>query len=412
MNLRTVLNMHDKYPTDMQAKNKNRTLSSSVVRILHVVGGMNLTGIEMWLMHILRYINRDRFQMDFLVHTTQMCTYEDEMRAFGSRIIPCLHPSQPWLYARDFKRILREYGPYDIVHSHIHHYNGFILRLAQQSGIPIRIAHSHYDTSSIEAKKGLLRNLYLALMKLWINRYATVGLGCSRDAVIDLFNPIGEADTRWRVLYYGIDLNPFHSFVDRVAVRGEFGLPADAFVIGHIGRFVEQKNHGFLLDIAAEVAKREPKMRLLMIGEGPLKSGIEQKVVQMGLSDRVIFAGGRSDIPRLMLGAMDLFLFPTLYEGLGLVLIEAQAAGLPCIFSDIVPTEADVIKPLVRRFSLSEPASAWAEAILAAKASSQEIAQTEALRLVEQSSFNIQTSVKELEQLYLEKVQHLFPSAP
>jgi len=361
---------------------------------------MNRGGIETWLMHILRHIDRDRFHMDFLVHTAEPCAYDDEVYAIGSKIIPCLNPSKPWLYASNFKRILREYGPYDIVHSHVHHFSGYVLWLAKQAGIPVRIAHSHNDTSAVEAKAVWHRRLYLALTKNWMARYATMGLGCSHKAVANLFGSDWQSDPRWRVLYYGINLTPFQKQVDSGSLHVELGIPTDAFVIGHVGRFAEQKNHVFLLEIAAEVAKREPKMRLLLLGEGSLRSDIEQKVLQVGLSDRVIFAGVRPDVPEIMGSIIDIFLFPSLHEGLGLVLIEAQAAGLPCIFSSVVPDEADVVKPLVRRLSLSQPASEWAETVLAQRNLPSAITQFDALSLVENSPFNIQTSAKQLENIY------------
>jgi len=370
------------------------------IRILHVVGGMNRGGIETWLMHILRHIDRDRFHMDFLVHTAEPCAYDDEVYAIGSKIIPCLNPSKPWLYASNFKRILREYGPYDIVHSHVHHFSGYVLWLAKQAGIPVRIAHSHNDTSAVEAKAVWHRRLYLALTKNWMARYATMGLGCSHKAVANLFGSDWQSDPRWRVLYYGINLTPFQKQVDSGSLHVELGIPTDAFVIGHVGRFAEQKNHVFLLEIAAEVAKREPKMRLLLLGEGSLRSDIEQKVLQVGLSDRVIFAGIRPDVPEIMGSIIDIFLFPSLHEGLGLVLIEAQAAGLPCIFSSVVPDEADVVKPLVRRLSLSQPASEWAEGVLTQRDAGSTITKSDALALVETSPFNIETSVKQLESIY------------
>jgi glycosyltransferase involved in cell wall biosynthesis len=368
------------------------------VRILHVVSRMNRGGIETWLMHILRHIDRDRFQMDFLVHTTEPCAYDDEIRALGSKIIPCLHPWQPWLYARNFKRILRQYGPYDIVHSHVERFSGYVLRLAQQAGVPVRIAHSHNDTSSLQAKAGWDRRLYLALTKRWIARYATLGLGCSRKAAASLFGSTWEADPRWRVLYYGIDLTPVQ--IDAIATRAELGIPADAFVIGHVGRFDPQKNHKFLVDIAVEVVKQEPMARLLLVGQGSLRPEIEQKVVRIGLADRTIFAGVRPDVPRLMQSAMDVFLLPSLHEGLPLVLLEAQAAGLPCIFSNVITEEVDAVKPLVQRLSLSQPASKWAEVLLAQRNATPTISRSDAFALVEKSPFNIQTAVKQLEKIY------------
>lgn len=391
--------MHCKDSTNIKEPNQEST-KLRPIRILHVVGGMNRGGIETWLMHVLRHIDRDRFQMDFLVHTEKPCPYDDEARVLGSKIIPCLSLSKPWLYGRNFKRILREYGPYDIVHSHVHHFSGYVLYLAKQAGVPVRIAHSHNDTSAIDAKAGLHRQLYLSLTKWSISWCSTVGLGCSCNAVADLFGAAWKTDTRWQVLDYGVDLKPFYDRVDSIGVRAELGIPADAFVIGHIGRFETQKNHLFVLEIAAEVAKQELKMHLLLIGDGSLRSDIEQKVVQMGLSDRVTFAGNRSDVPRLMLEAVDVFLFPSLHEGLGLVLIEAQAAGLPCIFSDVVPEEADLVRPLLQRISLSKSASIWAEAVRSVRSHASAISQKDALAVVENTPFNIVASVKKLTEVY------------
>jgi glycosyltransferase involved in cell wall biosynthesis len=375
--------------------------SESPIRILHVLGGMVRGGVETWLMHVLRHIDREHFQMDFLVHTTQPCAYDDEIRALGSQIIPCLDPPRPWLYAHNFKRILREHGPYDIVHSHVHHYSGYVLRLAQQAGVPVRMAHCHNDTSQVEAQAGLLRRGYLTLMKRWIAQHATVGLAASRLAAADLFGPVWEADPRWQILHYGIDLTPFRNPVDPVAVRAELNIPAEAFVMGHIGRFAEQKNHAFLVDIAIEVAKHEPRTRLLLVGDGLLRPAIEQKVAQADLTDRVIFAGLRADVPRLMRGVMDVFVLPSFYEGLPLVGIEAQAAGLPVILSDAITEEIDRVRPLVQRLSLSHPASVWAEVILAVRDTAPATTQQEALAVIEKSSFDIQTSVKSLAEVYL-----------
>lgn len=369
-------------------------------RILHVVGGMDRGGIETWLMHTLRHIDRRRFQMDFLVHTEQKCAYDEEILGLGSRIIPCLHPSHPLTYGRRFKKITRECGPYDVVHSHVHHFSGYVLRLAKQARVPRRIAHSHNDIFRLNVQVGFWRKIYLRLMKRWVKDYATVGLGLSRQAGEALFGPDWQSDPRWRIYAYGVDLTPFRSSLDLPAVRRELGISADALVIGHVGRFMEQKNHGFLVEIFREVARLEPKARLLLVGDGPLRSRIELQVVNAGLTDQVIFTGVREDVPQLMLGAMDLFLFPSLFEGLGLVLIEAQAAGLPCIFSDTVPEEADVVGPLVRRVSLAQPASVWAKTVIAARDTRNAITSQEALAMVEQSAFNISSRLKELEGIY------------
>lgn len=382
-------------------KQKPKSSNHHPIRILHVVGGMNRGGIETWLIHILRHIDRDRFQIDFLVHINQSGTYDEEIRRLGSQIILCPHISLPWLYARNFKRILREYGPYDIVHSHLHHFSGYILRLAKQEGVPTRIAHSHSDTSLKQAKAGVYRRLYLMLMRKWVSNYATVGLAASSKAAVDLFGFYWQTNPRWQTLYCGIDLTLFQNPVSPADVRAELGIPTNAFVIGHVGRFAEPKNHLFLLEIAAEIAKIEPNMYLLIVGDGALRPQIEQKVVELGLNKRVILTGDRHDVPRLMLGAIDIFLFPSIYEGLPLVLMEVQAAGIPCVLSDVVSQEAQIIKPLIHTMSLSEPPIKWAEVILSIRFSQFKIPQMEALNRVKESKFNILNSVKNLENVYL-----------
>jgi glycosyltransferase involved in cell wall biosynthesis len=391
------------YYTDTKTPPIDSLTPQRPIRILHIVGGMVRGGIETWLMHILRHIDRNRIQMDFLVHTTEPCPYDDEIRHLGSQIIPCpLQRWNPWIYAANFNRIINEFGPYDIVHSHVHHFSGYVLNLAKQASIPVRIAHSHIDTSSQPAS--FFRRCYYSFTKSWIAHNATLGLGCSRQAATDLFGSQWQTDPRWRTLSYGIDLAPYEQVVDPAAVRAEFGIPTDAFVIGHVGRFHPQKNHRFLLEIAAEIAKRKPQMRLLLVGEGYLQPEIYQQVLQMGLGKNVIFAGSRPDVPRLMLGAMDVFLFPSLYEGLGLVLVEAQAAGLPCIFSDVVPEEADVVKPLLQRVSLSQPASYWAETLLEKRKIVSGFTQSDTLSQVKQSPFSIETSVQYLQKMYEEQL--------
>lgn len=370
------------------------------MRILHVVGGMNRAGTETWLMNVVEHVDRRRFKMDFLVHSTTPGAYDKRLRALGCRLIVCPTPSRPLTYARNLKRLLRDNGPYDVVHSHVRYYSGWVLKVARAAGVPVRIAHSHSDTSQRDARASLARRVYLRLCERWIRNCATLRVACSRDAAVSLFGPDWHGDANTHVLQCGIDLTPFRSKVDRATVRAELGIATDAVVLGHVGRFHHPKNHSFLLEIAAEAAKREPQVVLLLVGDGLLRRRIEEKAISLGIRDRVIFTGVRADIHRLMPGAMDSFVFPSLHEGLGLVLVEAQAAGLPCIISDVVPREADIVLPLIRRVSLSASPAAWADAVLENRNSVPVPPQAECLRLVEQSSFNINASVAGLEELY------------
>jgi len=376
-------------------------VSSFVKRILHVMAWMGRGGAETWLMNVLRHIDRKKFQMDFIVQTMEPGHYDSEIRSLGSRLIYLpVNKYRPWTIVKDFKQILKKYGPYDVIHSHVHHFSGFILRLAHHNGIKTRIAHCHNDNSTLRDGAGLSRRFYLALTEHWVKKYATIGLAASRPAASDLFGQAWETDPRWKIHHCGIDFVPFKAAIDREKVRSELDLPKDCFVVGHVGRFVVQKNHTFLVKIFHEIVKYEPEARLLLVSAGPLQQIIKRQIDEAGLSDRVIFAGLRSDVPRLMLGAMDVFLFPSLYEGLGLVLIEAQASGLPCVISDVIPEEADVVKPLVSRLSLSESPSVWAKEVLKMRDRMGFVAQPEALARIEKSSFNISQSVKELESIY------------
>lgn len=366
-------------------------------RILHIVGSMNRGGVETWLMHVLRHIDRARFRMDFLVHTAAPGAFDDEIRALGSQVIPCLHPSRPLPYARRLSAVLQA-GQYDVVHSHVHHFSGWVLRTAARARVPIRIAHSHTSTTNQDAS--LPRQAYLAVMKRWIRRCATHKLSASQLAAAALFGHAWEHDPRHHLIYYGIDLAPFDLVVDAGALRPSLGIPQHAFVVGHVGRFGPEKNHAFLIRIFQAVLERDSSAYCLLVGDGGLRAGIEQMAQDHHLKDRVIFAGVRGDVPRIMLGAMDCFLLPSLYEGLGIVLIEAQAASLPCVYSDVVPEEARILPSLVQTLSLSQPPDQWAEAVLACKARRNLIPRAEALNSVRQSRFNIEQSVQALERLY------------
>ncbi len=328
------------------------------MRILHVVGGLNRGGAETWLVQVLRHIDREQFKFDFLVHSNERYAYEDEVTSLGSRVIRCLSPRNPLRYAMNFRKALKEYGPYDCVHSHIHDFGGIALALADWNDVPIRVVQSHLDTRAIDERAGAMRRFYLGAMRRLIKKYATVGTAVSEAAGDSLFPPNWRDCGGWRVDPLGIDLEPFTVAVDREAIRKSLGISEGSLVIGHVGRFQEQKNHTFLIDIAEKLVEIEPSTTFLLVGDGPLRPSIERKVAERGLSRHFIFLGVRSDIPKIMKGAMDVFVLPSLFEGLPLVLVEAQAAALPCVVSNVVSAEADT--PLVSRLGLDDPPTVWA----------------------------------------------------
>ena len=359
-----------------------------MIRVLHAVGGMDRGGIETWLMHVLRSIDRQQLRMDFLVHTQRPCAYDNEVRALGSRIIACPHPHRPWRYLSDLDRVLRDNGPYDVVHSHLHRFSGIVLRVARRRRVPIRIAHSH--VAGIDKGAGPLRRLYLRLSEGWLRDNATIGFAASVQAAEDLFGEGWCGDPRWRVLSYGIDLASFSVAPERERVRRELGLEAGAVVLGHVGRFVLQKNHAFLLEIMAAARRIDGRVRPLLVGDGPLRPEMERRAGELGLD--AVFTGSQADVARLMLGAMDAFVFPSLFEGLGLVLIEAQAAGLPVIATDTIPAEATVAHEAVQRLSLADSAETWARAALAAAPPDR----GRCLAAVTASSFNLAANINRL----------------
>jgi glycosyltransferase involved in cell wall biosynthesis len=369
------------------------------VRILHVLGGMDRGGVETWLMHVLRHIDRERFRMDFLVHTDRRCSYDDEIEALGSRIYFCPAPSNPIRYARNFRRIVREHGPYDVVHSHVHYFSGFVLGLAKAAGVRTRIAHSHSDTTILESSGSLSRVSYVRLSRRMIQDYATWKLAASDRAANSLFGCSWQSELNTLISHCGLDLESFSKTVDRVAIRRRIGFGPDEFVLGHVGRLVHVKNHDFLLRIYVELLKLRPNARLILIGEGPLESTVKNTALNLGIKDRIWFAGGRSDVAELMLGSMDAFIMPSLLEGLGLAAVEAQAAGLPTILSDRIPMEADTRCGLVRFLSLGYSAARWSAEIVQ-HSSRQHIQQKHAVLHVEETEFNINRNVKAISKFY------------
>ena len=362
------------------------------VRILHVLGSMNRGGVETWLMHILRQIDRERFRMDFLVHTNQPASYDEELINLGSRILRCPYTRSPIRYARRFLEVTRNAGPFDVVHSHSQYFSGYVMWLARLAGIPMRITHSH----NVVPKGSPRREQYVRLSKWLIRSNCTHALAVSQPAARSVFGPHWQQDSRASIVRCSVDLTPFRAAIDRTVVRGEFGYHADEIVFGHVGRFVRQKNHRFFVEIAAEVSRREPRARFLLVGEGPLQTEIEQLFCQYGIRDRATFTGPRPDVPRLMLGAMDAFLFPSFYEGLGLVVVEAQAAGLATTISDAVPLEADVVPALIKRLSLDQPASTWAESAL----QDYKHRVPDAIELIERGPLNVVNNAKDLLDVY------------
>ncbi len=327
-----------------------------MVRILQVFGRLDRGGAETMIINYYRSIDRGQIQFDFVTHFDEEGAYEAEILRLGGRIfrLPRFVGYNIVAYQRAWQRLLREHTEWRTIHIHIFTIAGVILPVAKRCGVTRRIVHCHIAHQKFSA----LYYFVNGVLKTLANKYATHRLACGDEAGRYYF---GKRD--FTVMNNAIDARKFVFNSDtREAKRKELNIE-DKFVIGHIGRFNEQKNHPFIVDIFREVHAQNSNARLLLIGDGePIMSQMKQRVAEAGLSDSVIFTGSRPDVAELM-QAMDVFLFPSLWEGLGIVAIEAQAAGLHTLVSDGVPDEA-MITELAHKISLQQSAEYWAQEVL------------------------------------------------
>jgi glycosyltransferase involved in cell wall biosynthesis len=316
---------------------------------------MNRGGLETMLMNYYRQMDRNKIQFDFMVHRTESGHYDEEILKMGGRIyrMPQIRPGNYLKYFKLLHEFFKQNKSYKVVHSHINENSSFVLKAAKRVGIPCRIAHSHLSDLGIDIK--LPFRLYARLVMKGV---PTEYFACSQNAGKWLF---GE-QKNITVLNNAVNVYEFKYNEElREEVRKELNI-RDELVIGHIGRFNKQKNHDYLIHIFKAVHDKEPNSILVLVGDGHLRNSIEKKVECLGLSSKVKFLGIRSDISRIMQG-MDLFLFPSLFEGLPVVLVEAQAAGLNCIVSDSITDETN-ITGRVQFISLGDSVNSWANKIL------------------------------------------------
>jgi glycosyltransferase involved in cell wall biosynthesis len=371
-------------------------MSQNQRRILHVVGTMDPGGLETSLLHLLAHIDHDRFQFHFCICGAEAGLYAGEVEKLGGKILMCSKGPDVRLFRRNFQRLLRQ-GRYDVVHSHVSFFSGALLRWANEESVPVRIAHSH---NAHDGKPHSFHRLfYRKLMRSWINRYATNGLAVSKPAAAELFGRNWQADERFQILYHGLDLRPFQECFDRAYTRAEFGIPIGAPVVGHVGRFDHSKNHRFLLDTAEAVLKRRHDVHFLLIGDGPLRAEIEARSQRLGLSDKIHCVGIRTDVPRLMIAAMDLFVFPSLHEGFGVCLLEAQAAGLRCVVSDTIPEDVVKVPECLEFLPLSAGKDYWSGRLLNVL-DVPRLKSPSALNAGAQSNFSMQRPLRELMGIY------------
>lgn len=317
------------------------------LRVLHVVVNMNRGGAETLIMNLYRNIDRKKIQFDFL--TCKSGEFDEEIEQLGGRVyrIPYVTEVGHLKFVWHIKAFLNRKPEYKIIHSHMDKMSGFVLRAAKEARVPVRIAHSH----NTESEGGYAAKLYKWYAGSKVKHAATHLYACSDKAAKWLF---GHQTEDVHILNNGIEIDQFQfSQSNRTKVRNELRIEDHKTVIGHVGRFSPQKNHLYLLDVFAEVHRKNPETLLLLVGDGPLRLDIAEKITALKIEKSVKLLGVRKDIPAL-LQAFDLFIFPSLHEGLPVTLIEAQGAGLPCVISDTITHEVDMGLGLVHYLSLKD----------------------------------------------------------
>jgi glycosyltransferase involved in cell wall biosynthesis len=333
-------------------------MMATKTRILHVLGGLNRGGAETMVMNLYRFIDKSKIQFDFIVHTTDKCDYDDEIHELGGKIyhIPRYTGKNHYLYKKVWRNFFQKHPEYQIIHGHMRSTASIYLRIAKQYGLTT-IAHSH-STSSGTGFSAIVKNL----LQYPIRYIADYLFACSYNAGMWLFGKKACQKDNFFIVNNAIDTKKFiYDKNKREKKRKEFRIE-DKFVVGHVGRFHTSKNHQFIVDIFKEVHDRNSNTVLVLVGDGELRQSIENKVQELGLENSVIFTGVRSDIPEIF-QAFDVFVLPSLYEGLGMVAIEAQATGLPCIVADTIPKEA-FVTDLIHVLSLKESKNHWVNKIL------------------------------------------------
>ena len=360
------------------------------IRVLQIMGIVESGGVEAVIMNYYQHIDREKVQFDFIMHKGANAEYVRKVHSLGGKVYEITSYSKNiFKFTYEIYKIIKT-GKYNIIHCNLNALSGFPLLAAYLAGAEVRILHNHTTDNKAEGLRTVIKRILRPFAKLFANQY----WACSKLAAEWMYGRQAAENGKVTIINNAIDLEKFaFDNKKREQLRKTLNLK-DKFVVGHVGRFMKQKNHDFLIDIFVEVSKKNDKAVLILIGDGPLKQVIENKVNILGLSDKVIFLGVRNDVADLY-NAMDVFVLPSLYEGLPVVGVEVQANGLPFICSANI-TDEIVISEKIYRCELNEGAEFWSEMIL--KFSGKERCKVEKIF----NEFDIKVQAKELEKKYEE----------
>ncbi len=363
-------------------------MNKEPIRIAQIMGKWVGGGVESFVMNYYRHIDRSKIQFDFICDEDSSDIPYSEIKSLGGRVIICPPYQKIFKYIKFLKSLFKD-NDYKIVHSHINTLSVFPLYSARKAGVPIRIAHSH----STSSKKEWKRNIIKKLLRHFSKKYSNVYFACSEEAAKFQFGNKAYDNNEVEIINNAIDVESF-KYNDKIRkqIRKSLNISNDCIVIGHVGRFVSVKNHIFLIDLFKEIYKKNNNYRLLLIGQGPMFKNIKNEVERLKLSNCIFFLGQKSNIQDYY-SAMDIFLLPSLYEGLGLVLVEAQSSGLHCISSSNVPKMVNCGN-LVKFIQL-ENKEKWEKEILNA-----DFSRINCINEIKKSGFDIKNEAKKLERKY------------
>ena len=373
---------------DINSKNDETVLSNRPIRVLIIINAMDAGGAETFIMKIYRTIDKEKIQFDFLINKKEKCFYEDEIAGMGG-----------FLY-RGISKSKNPIGSFYRIYYTVKHYNYSVVMciavhpLAAVDLFAAKIARAKkrlVRSTNSSAGGSWLSNVLAKLFRPLVIKMATKLLAPSTEAAVWLFGERVFKSGQVELIANGIEVNKYvFNEQQRLKIRHEFNIQ-DKCVLGHIGRFNKQKNHTFLLDVFSEVKKKCSEAVLVLVGKGELERDIKKKIYDLKLQDSVIFTGVRSDVPELLMG-MDVLVFPSLYEGMPNVVIEAQATGLPCLISDAITREANITS-IVKYISLSATTKEWAETLIAMISN---YARIDLSSVIKEKGFNICETMKRL----------------
>lgn len=361
-------------------------------RVLHVLGELNRGGAETMIMNLYRNMDRTKFQFDFVVHTNKECSYDNEVISLGGKIfrVPKYKVYNHFEYVRKWETIFAENNEYNLIHSHVRSTAKIFLKIAKKRKMKT-ILHSHNTSSG----KGI-KALFKTLLQKNVSESADYLFACSTEAGEWLFGKQIENNSNYHHIKNAIDTDNFKfNKEDYYNIRNEFNVESE-ILITHVGRFHPQKNHKFIIDIFDELLKLRLDVKLILVGDGEMKDEIIEEAKTRSIFQKIIFTGVRSDINKI-LNSSDMFLFPSLHEGLPLTLIEAQSSGLPIFASDKISKEI-CVTDLVTFLPLDENPKIWANKISEFKKA--EVDRSLYSEEVSNAGYGIEMAVQNLTNIY------------